>query len=144
MKNVNSMATVRIIAKKAKDIQDKAAAEVGSLTKVVNNTMLVDRLRAFLSTAVQTAQPYVLEDSVALIVSCVSVIISRQLGIENVTQTDSIRGGMEIEQGTTETRDESLPCVVVKAKLVKVIAAAGKYFMGEWSRSLEECIDAVS
>ena len=51
---------------------------------------------------------------------------------------------METEGGIREARDESLLRVVADAKLVKVIATAGKDFMGEWSKSTKECIDALS
>lgn len=57
----------------------------------------------------------------------------RQLGIENLSQGDSIRGAMETEGGMTVVRDESLPRVVAKALLAKAIAAAGKKFTREWS-----------
>ena len=45
---------------------------------------------------------------------------------------------METEDSLTVARDESLPSVVVEAKLVKAIAAAGKDFMGKWSKSMKE------
>ena len=62
----------------------------------------------------------------------------RQFGIENLSQHDNIRGAMETESGTAITRDESPPRVVAEAKLAKAIAAAGKNFMREWSKSVKE------
>ena len=38
----------------------------------------------------------------------------------------------------TLARAESLPHVVAEAKLAKAIAAAGKDFMGKWSKSMKE------
>ena len=99
---------------------------------------VIERLGAFLNTRMQTAQPSLEETSAALVVSCVSVISKRQVGIENLSQSDSIRGAMETEGGMTVARDESLPRVVAKAKLAKAIAAAGKDFMREWSKSMKE------
>ena len=62
----------------------------------------------------------------------------RQLGIENLLQSDSIRGAVETEGDMTVARDNSLPRVVAKAKLAKAIAAAGKDFTREWSKSTKE------
>ena len=45
---------------------------------------------------------------------------------------------METEGGMTVARDESLPRVVAEAKLAKAIAAAGKDFMREQSKSMKE------
>ena len=79
------------------------------------------------------------ETNVALVVSHVSVISKRQLGIENLGQSDSIRGSMETEGVClTLAREESFPRVVVEAKLAKAIAAAGNNFMGKWSKSMKE------
>ena len=47
----------------------------------------------------QTAQPDLEETSVALVVSRVSVISKRQPDIENLLQSDSIRGSIETEGG---------------------------------------------
>ena len=55
-----------------------------------------------------------------------------------LSQSDSIGRGMETEGGVTVARDESLPRVVAGAKLAKAIAAAGKDFMGKWSKSMKE------
>ena len=53
-------------------------------------------------------------------------------------KSNSIRGGMETERGMTVAGDESLTSVVVRAKLAKAIAAAGKDFLGKWSKSTKE------
>ena len=45
---------------------------------------------------------------------------------------------MDTEGGMTVARDDSLLHMVDKAELAKAIAAAGKYFMGKWSKSTEE------
>ena len=45
---------------------------------------------------------------------------------------------MKTEGVMTVARDESLPHVVAGAKLAKAIAAAGKDFMREWSKSTKE------
>ena len=45
---------------------------------------------------------------------------------------------METKGGMTAARDESLLHVVAEAKLAKAIAAAGKDFMREWSKSMKE------
>ena len=66
------------------------------------------------------------------------LIRKRQLGIENQTQSDNIRGVMETGGGMTVVRNESLPRVVAKAKLAKAISAAGKDFMGTGSKSTKE------
>ena len=60
---------------------------------------VIERLGAFLNTRMRTAQPDLEETSVALVVSRVSVISKRQLGIENLSQSGSIRGVMETEGG---------------------------------------------
>ena len=99
---------------------------------------VIERLGAFLNTRMQTAQPDLEETSVALVVSCVSVISKRQLGIENMLQSVSLMGDMETKGGMMVVRDESLPHVVAEAKLAKAIAAAGKDFMGKWSKSMKE------
>ena len=72
------------------------------------------------------------------LVSPLSTSSKRQLGIENLSQSDNIRGAMETEGGMTVARDESLPHMVAEAKLAKAIAAAGKDFMGKWSKSMKE------
>ena len=46
--------------------------------------------------------------------------------------------GIETEGGMTVASDESLPRVVAEAKLAKAIAAAGKDFMRDWSKSTKE------
>ena len=55
----------------------------------------------------------------------------RQLCIENLLQSDNIRGIMETEGDMTIARDESLTRVVDNDKLAKAIAAAGKDFTRE-------------
>ena len=57
----------------------------------------------------------------------------RQLGIENLLQSDNIRGGHGNSGwcAGSVVRDESLPRVVAEAKLAKAIAAAEKDFMGK-------------
>jgi hypothetical protein len=62
----------------------------------------------------------------------------RQLGIENLSHSDNIRGGMETQGGMTVARDASLLCVVAEAKLATAIAAAGTSFMRELSKSMKE------
>ena len=62
----------------------------------------------------------------------------RKLGIENLSQSDSIRGTMEIEGGMTVARDKSLPRVVAEAKLTNVLAATGNDIMRELSKSTKE------
>ena len=62
----------------------------------------------------------------------------RQLGIENILQSDNIGGAMETGGGMTVARDESLPRVVAEVKLAKAIATAGKDFMREWSKSMKK------
>ena len=59
----------------------------------------IERLGAVINTCMQTCQPDLEETSVALVVSHVSVVSKRQLGIENLSQSDSIRGTMETETG---------------------------------------------
>ena len=61
-----------------------------------------------------------------------------KIGIENLSQSDSIRGTMEIEGGMTVARDKSLPRVVAEAKLANVIAATGNGIMRELSKSTKE------
>ena len=51
---------------------------------------------------------------------------------------------METEEGMREARDESLPRVVAESKLAKAIATTEKDFMGEWSKSMTEYINAFS
>ena len=58
-------------------------------------------------------------------------ISKRKFGTENLLQSHNISGATENESGVTVERDESLPRVVVRAKLAKAIAAAGKDFMRE-------------
>ena len=99
---------------------------------------VIESLGTFLSTRMQTAQPDFEETSVAHVVSRVFNISKRQLGIEILSQSDSIRGSIETEGGMTVARDESLPRMVVETKLAKAIAAAGKGFMREWSKSTKE------
>ena len=69
---------------------------------------------------------------------CLRYQQAREFGIENMSQSESIRGGMKTEDCMTVARDESLPRAVAEAKLVKAIAAAGKDFMKEWSKSMKE------
>ena len=99
---------------------------------------VIERLGTFLSTHMQTAQPDLEEASIALVVSCVSVISKRQLVIENLSQSGSIRGATETEGGMIVARDGSLPHDVVEPKLAQASAAAAKYFMGEWIKSTKE------
>ena len=86
----------------------------------------------------QTGQPALEEAGIALVVSRISLINKRQLGIENISQSDSIRGVMGTEGGMRVARDESLPNVVSKVKPGKAIAAVGKDFMREWSKPTKE------
>ena len=99
---------------------------------------VVERLEVFLSTRIQITQPDLEEAGVALVVSRVSIISKRQLGIENLSQSDSIRGVMETEGCMTVARDKSLPRAVAKAKLAKAIAATGKDFMEKWNKSMKK------
>ena len=74
---------------------------------------IIERLGAFLSTRLQTAQPNLEENSVALVlVSRVSVISKRKFGIEIMSQSDSISGAMETEGGMIDVnkRCVSPPC----------------------------------
>ena len=87
---------------------------------------VIEKLRAFLSMRMHTAQPGFEEADITHVVSCVSIIIKGQLVIENMLQRDIIRGGMETEGGMPVARDESLPRVVVGSKQAKVIITAGK------------------
>ena len=92
VKNANCMASVCTIAKKAKDNPETAAVEVGKQTKVVNTIEVIERLGVFLRMRMQTAQPELEEAGISLVVSPVSVIIQRQLGIANPSYNDSARG----------------------------------------------------
>ena len=55
-----------------------------------------------LNTRMQIAQPDLEETNVALVVSCVFVISKRQLGIENLSQSYSIRGAIDSEGGMND------------------------------------------
>ena len=103
-----------------------------------HGSVIIERLGAFLDTRMQTGQSDLEEAGIVLVVLRIPVITKRQLDIENLLQSDSIRGTTETEGGMRIARDESLPRVVAKAKLAKVIAAAGKIFMREWSKSTKE------
>ena len=91
---------------------------------------VIARLGAYLSTRMQTAQPGLEEAGIT------HIFFFRKVRVSGL--------GIETEGGMTIARDESFPRVVTGAKLAKAIAATGKYFMGKWSRSMKERINAIS
>ena len=101
-------------------------------------SVVIERLGVFLSTCMQPGQPDLEEADIALVRSCMSIINKRQLGVDNLLQNDSIRGTMKTEGSMRVASDECLPRVVAKAQLDKATAAAGKDFMGKWSKSTKE------
>ena len=78
-----------------------------------DGSVIIERLGALLSACMQTARPG-----------------SEEAGITHVVSFLKW-------QHLTVARDESIPRVVSWAKLAKTIAEAGKYFMGQLSKSMK-------
>ena len=62
------------------------------MRQLCRGSAVIERLGAFLNTRMQTAQPDFEEAGITHVVSYVSGISKGQLGIENMLQSDSIRG----------------------------------------------------
>jgi hypothetical protein len=135
------MATMCTIAAKLAKARDEALAWIPLLREEVQTALIVE----IIGTKFREAVPWVMVDAtVNNVISCVSATILKQLGINQASPSQEIRGAMEMPTGTAVTRDASLPLAVAQAKLAKAVTVAGKDFRSEWSKAMKEATDAIA